>query len=171
MAAPVFSTGDIPTATQVNTWFTNILWARKTANTDRTSTTTFADDPDLTLAVEAGAVYDVRAVLSFHSSSQTASDYKFKFTAPASSTLLAGAVFDDNTGTTLADVVISGLTLNNSPSGGIIQTVEPWNPVLVLGTLVVGSAGNFTLQWAQNTSSATVTRLQAHSSLRLTRME
>lgn len=172
MAKPIYSTGDVPTATDFNEWLLNVRWARKAANLDRSSTTTFADDPDLTVSVLANAVYEVRCSLLVHSSSQTAGDFKMKFTGPAGATLLATAYGYDAAATTNNGVVAAGLTLNTTGSFGIVQVVEPWNPVQVSGVLVTSvTAGLFTLQWAQNTSSATVTRLQAHSFLRLERSE
>src|SRR4051812_11958614 len=109
MAAPVFSTGDVPTATQFNEFLVNIRWARKSANLDRSSTTTFADDPDLTLSVLANAVYEVRCSLLVHSASQAAGDFKMKFTAPAGAVLLATASGYDVAATTNNGVVAAGL--------------------------------------------------------------
>jgi hypothetical protein len=69
-------------------------------------------------------------------------------------------------------VVAAGLTLNTTGSFGVVQVVEPWNPVQVNGVLVTsGTAGFFTLQWAQTASSVTLTRLQAQSFLMLNRTE
>jgi hypothetical protein len=172
MVKPIYSTGDVPTATDFNEWLVNTRWARKSANTDRASTTTFADDPDLTLAVLANAVYEVRCSLLVHSANQAAGDFKMKFTAPAGSTLLATAYGYDAAATTNNGVVAAGLTLNTTGSFGVVQVVEPWNPVQVNGVLVTsGTAGFFTLQWAQTASSVTLTRLQAQSFLMLNRTE
>lgn len=172
MAVPVYVTDDVPTADEINDWFVNVRWKRKTANTDRVSTTTFADDPDLSVTVDANEVYEIRCTLLVHSSSQVAGDFKMKFTGPAGATLLATAYGYDAAATTNNGVVAAGLTLNTSGSFGIVSIVEPWNPVQVNGVLVTSvTAGLFTLQWAQNTTSATVTRLQAHSFLRLERSE
>jgi hypothetical protein len=172
MAAPVFVTDDVPTADQVNDWFVNTRWKRKTANLDRSSTTTFTDDTDLIVAVDANEVYEVRCSLLVHSSSAAAGDFKMKFTAPAGAVMLATATGYDTTATTTNNLVTTGLTLNTTASFGVVQTAEPWNPVQISGVLTTsGTAGNFTLQWAQNVSSATVTRLQAQSFLSLNRVE
>jgi hypothetical protein len=172
MAAPVFVTDDVPSADQVNDWFVNVRWKRKTANTDRSSTTTFTDDPDLTVPVDANEVYEVHCSLLIHSSAINAGDFKMKFTAPAGATLLATAYGYDAASATNNDVVAAGLTLNTTGSFGIVSLAEPWNPIQVNGVLVTsGTAGSFTLQWAQNASSATVTRLQAQSFLSLNRRE
>jgi hypothetical protein len=172
LAKPVYSTGDVPTATDFNEWLVNVRWARKSANLDRSSTTTFTDDPDLTLTVLANAVYEVRSSLLIHSSSQVAGDFKFKFTGPAGAVLLSTVTGYDVAATTNNNVVTTGMTLNTSASLGIVSLVEPWNPVQTMGVLVTsGTAGSFTLQWAQNVSSGTVTRLQAQSFLMLNRVE
>jgi hypothetical protein len=117
-------------------------------------------------------VYEVRCSLLVHSSSQTAGDFKMKFTGPAGATLLATGYGYDAAATTNNGVVAAGLTLNTTGGFGIVAIAEPWNPVQINGVLVTsGTAGFFTLQWAQNVSTATVTRLQAHSFLMLNRTE
>jgi hypothetical protein len=172
VAAPIFVTGDVPTASQVNSWFVNTTWARKPNNTDRASTTTFTDDPDLFVNVAANAVYEIRCSLLIHSSNIAAGDFKMKFTAPTGAVMLATLFGYDAAATTNNGIVGAGLTLNTSGSLGAVSIAEPWNPAQVSGTLVTSaSAGLFTLQWAQNTSSATVTRLQQHSFISLTRKE
>jgi hypothetical protein len=133
MAKPVYSTGDVPTATDFNEWLVNVRWARKSANLDRSSTTTFTDDPDLTLTVLANAVYEVRSSLLIHSSSQVAGDFKFKFTGPAGAVLLSTVTGYDVAATTNNNVVTTGMTLNTSASLGIVSLVEPWNPVQIDG--------------------------------------
>jgi hypothetical protein len=160
MAAPVISTGDIPPATTWNDWFVNVRFAIKTADTSRASTTTLADDPHLTIPVAANATYHTDVVL-FHNSQPTG-DFKWTFVGPASSVLsyagatvtLAGAVYiDDN-------VFYSDLT-DVQNSGGIAGV---WVPIIIQGMLITsGTAGNFKLQWAQQTSNAGSSTLKTNS--------
>lgn len=173
MAKPIFATDDVPSADDFNDWLVNTNWARKGSFTDKTSNVTFSDDPDLSLPVEAGAVYEVWCSLLVHSSNPAAGDFKMKFTAPAGATLAATFWGYDALATTNSNFVGGGLTLNTQASlGAGVATAEPWNPVQLHGSLIIaGTAGSFTLQWAQNTSSATITRLMTNSCLSLRRVE
>lgn len=168
MAAPVFSTGDVPTATQFNDWLVNVKFARKPANTSRGSTVTLTDDPDLTIStVAAGAMYHVTACLRH--TSPAAADLAFQWVGPA------GATFDH----TVSTVTVSGSLFtddNNygsaisSPttSGGIAGNVVP---ITCEGLLVTaGTSGTFKLQWAQGTSNASASTLLANSFIVLRRL-
>src|SRR4249920_844934 len=87
MAAPVWNTNDVPTATDFNVWLTNILFAEKTVNESVTSSTAFQNDDDLFLAVAANSVYEMTAMLRYDGA--TAGDIKWQWTAPASATFSA----------------------------------------------------------------------------------
>lgn len=157
MAAPVFATNDVPTAAQVNDWFVGVNFVRKASQTDRATTTVLADDPELTLAVVANAIYVAEIALFYQS--QTAQDFKFQFTAPASSTIrytLNG--LHSSTATTYADDQSGAQDLANVAAvSGIGSTLTG---VLCKGLLrTSGTAGNFKLQWAQVTSGATTSLL------------
>jgi hypothetical protein len=56
MAVPTFTVGQVLTAALVNQWLASRA-AVKGSNTSRSSTTTLADDPHLTLAVDANCIY------------------------------------------------------------------------------------------------------------------
>lgn len=167
MAKPVFSTGDVPTATQFNDWLVNILFAVKPGDTGRASTTTLADDPDLTVAVPANATYHATVILRHNS--QPAGDFKYTFTGPA------GASFDhmgDN-----IEVSGSNFTFDQSYTTSLGTTFTSGGiagvdcPIRCEGLLITsGTAGNFTLQWAQNTSNAGASTLRARSFMSLRRL-
>ena len=147
-------------------------FARKTVFTDRAPTVTLADDPELTVAVAANAVYEVLCTLLVHSSSPSGGDFNMKFTGPSGAALAATATGYTTTATTNTGVVATGISLTTTASFGIgIATADPWNPVAIQGTLVTaGASGAFTLQWAQASSSATITRLMNNSALSLRRV-
>lgn len=170
MAKLIIATNDVPTAAQVNEWMINVNFANKPNFTDRT-TSTLSADPDLVLPVAANAVYELTAAFLIHSSDPAAGDFKFQFTAPAGCVLLGTAVGYTASATVNTNVVATGFTLNTVPSFGIgVATAEPWNPIQIQGCLNTGStAGNFTLTWAQNTTSATITRLMTNSYINLRR--
>jgi len=165
MAAPTFATGDVPTADQFNNWFVNTKFARKAANTPRSSTITLTDDPDLQLTgLLANSAYHATAVL--HHQSAPAGDLAFQFLGPSGSTFdhivstltAGGSVYtDDNT--------YSNTVGAPTTSGGITGVRVG---IMVEGLLVTaGSGGSFKLQWAQGTSSASSSTLLANSFLLL----
>lgn len=168
MAAPTFSTGDVPTATQVNEWFTNIHWAQKTGTESVTSSTTLQDDDTLVVAVSANASYLVQQLMIYDGA--TGGDLKVGWTAPASATFswlhtglasTAASFSDDGTG---AGDLTSAFTFGALGTGTNCG-------VMFHGVLTTsGTAGNFQVQWAQGTSSGTATRVFSGSFLSLRRM-
>jgi hypothetical protein len=167
MAKPVFVTNDVPSASQVNDWFVNILFATKATQTGRNTTTTLADDPDLTLPVVANATYLAQILLRHNS--QPAGDFKWTMLGPA------GASFDHVGGTIQSlgsvftdDQEISGQLGDVFSSAGIAGVNTP---IRLEGLLITaGTAGNFKLQWAQLTSNAGNSTLLANSFMSLRRV-
>lgn len=168
MAIPVFSTGDVPTATQVNNWFVNEICVVKAGNTSRASTTTLADDPDLVFSVDANTKYRVTMMLLV--AAQVANDFKMDFTLPA------GASFNYamSTQTTGAAVysddqifpVVAGTSTAIGGLAGVGSAVGMVDGLLA----VAGTAGTFKLQWAQLVSGASATSLMANSWLEARRV-
>lgn len=147
------------------------IYARKAADTSRSSTTTHADDPDLTVTVAASAVYLVNCGLYYHSTSQTAGDFKAQFVAPSGAALQASVNTYAAASSANTDDLTGCVTLTTSMSCGVVATADPYNPCQVLGLLVTGgSAGAFKVQWAQNVSNATATVLKANSYLYVQRL-
>lgn len=167
MAAPVWATNDVPTATDFNNWLQNIRFARRTSIASITSSTTMTSDSQLTLPVDANSTYHLDMLLLYDGA--TAGDLKFQLIVPSGAAFL-GAVHglistaasqQDYQGFPLADTtpaVVGAL-------GGTI-----WCRVEGL-VVVSATSGSATLQWAQNTSSGTSTRILVNSFLRLTRVE
>jgi hypothetical protein len=171
LSAPSYSTGDVPTATEVNEFLTNVHFVRRTSDATRTSTTTFTDDSQLSLAVEANAIYVAKVGLLFASTSQAAGDFKAQFTAPASAVGWWSIHGNSASGTAATDDYGGVMTLNSASSSGVIATAEPWNMTMYDGLLVTaGTSGNFVVQWAQNTSSGTGTTLKINSFIWLYRV-
>ena len=146
------------------------LYVRKTGDTARSSTTTHADDPHLTLTVAASAVYELDCGLYYVSSSQTAGDFKAQFSAPSGAALQAGVYTFAAASTAATDDLVTCITLTTSMSCGVVLTADPYNPCQVSGLLTTSSAGTFKVQWAQNASSATATTLKANSYMILRRV-
>ncbi len=147
------------------------LYVRKTGDTARPSTTTYADDPHLTVTVAASAVYLVNVGLYYTSTSQTAGDFKAQFVAPSGAALQASVNTFAAASTVTTDDLSGCVTLTTGMSCGVVATADPYNPCQVSGLLVTGgSSGAFKVQWAQNSSSATATTLKANSYMALQRL-
>lgn len=144
------------------------LFVRKTADESVTSSTTLQADDHLTKAVEASKTYFVRARIYYTAS--VAGDIKILWTAPAGATFEWDSVASPTFGVggdTSALQSGSGLkrALGDTVSYGGVVTGAAIN---VEGFLTVaGTAGNFALTWAQNTSDGTATTVQAGSRILL----
>ncbi len=164
---PTITAGDRATADLLNSMLP--LFAYKDANTARTSTTTLADDPDLVIAVEAVAIYKLTASLRVLGAA--AGDFKMQFNTPGATgsgswgaymLSLAAATVDDTKNSIRT-------TMDNPRSIGTVST-SSGQAILIQGLVRTSTAGNFTLSWAQDTSSATATTLEADSWVELKRV-
>lgn len=166
MAKPVFATNDVPSATQFNSWLVNVLFARRTSTASVTSSTTLADDSQLTLAVEANATYRMTMMLSYDGA--TGGDLKVNFTMPAGASMLAHVTILIPTAAGQQDYQGFSWTGSTTTLGCLGGTASG----LVVGLFrTAGTAGNLTLQWAQATSSGTSTRIFTDSFIDLRRVE
>ena len=168
MAKPIFVTGDVPTATQVNEFFVNINFAYKTINESVTSSTTLQADDHLTVPVQANAIYKVECMLKCVGAS--AGGIKLQWTAPTSATFDWTVSAMDSGATQYNVDQAAAFSLSSIPGFGLAAS-SLHSPVQILGLLVVaGTSGNFALTWAQQTSNATATQVLANSFMQLTRM-
>jgi hypothetical protein len=150
----------------------------KPSDTDRSSTTTLADDPHLVTTLEANTVYEFEVYLVYTSNNGGAIKWSPNFT-----------------GTTSLIKWTSEQGHNNTTSFGSIHTVyysgtwdaEPATPnfpgwsagfgsftgyARVRGLISVGATGGtFSLQWAQNVSNATASTMRSGSFMRVRRAD
>lgn len=169
---PVIYAGQRITATLLTSMEPIQVW--KTTNTDRASTTTMTDDPDLTVTLEANATY--RAIFYLHYAALDAARFKTQWTVPSGATGNRTAVGPDQ-----------GVILSSTSSGGTGRWgVHGYTTACTYGTrdpsavnlcsaveeavMTTSSAGILAIQWAQATSNATATRLGAGSSLLVHRL-
>lgn len=165
MAAPVFATNDVPTAAQFNDWLVNVNFARKSADTARTSTTTLTNDPHLSVAVQANAVYVVTCNLKYDGAA--AGDLKVGWTVPSSASLDWTLVGLGAAAAAYTDDQVGGFQTLSTPTIGAIAA-GTFAGLLMVGLLVTSvTAGSLVLQWAQGTSSGTATTVFANSFLSL----
>jgi hypothetical protein len=149
------------------------LVAWKPGNTDRANTATVADDPDLVLALAAGATYLVEALLM--PAATTTANFKTAWTVPNSATGLKAVDGPSSTASNAnadqitvrrgvhqfgTEILYSGVRNNNTLSFGVYE----W------GLITTSSAGNWALAWSQGTSNATATRLFGGSFVRAQRV-
>jgi hypothetical protein len=166
MAAPVFATNDVPTAAQVNDWFVNVNFARKSTQEDLASSTTLQNDDQLFVTVAASAVYRVTANLIYRA--QTAGDIKIGWTAPGAAVFNYTAQGLDTTATGYTNDQAAAFVLAATPIFGGVGASD--TPILIEGLLVTSSGGTFQLQWAQGTSNAGSTSMMTGSFLDLRRL-
>jgi hypothetical protein len=161
MAIPTWTPGEVLASADVNSWFVPLA-AYKASDTSRTSTTTLANDPDLTLAVAANCVYTVDLYLDFDGDTTGTGDLKLGWAVPASTTMRYGAAYDNTSpaascGTTFTQASTISAATNGA---GVLQSFS------AKGTIITSAAaGNVVLKWAQNTSNPTATIIHAQSYL------
>ncbi|TGZ14755.1 hypothetical protein DV517_62380 [Streptomyces sp. S816] len=147
--------------------------AFKAANTDRTATTTLADDPDLSVQIAANATY--RVVFYLHYAATNVARFKTAWTVPSGTTGNRAAVGPDQ-----------GVVLSSTSSGGQGRWgVHNFVTACTYGTrdsssnqcfaqeeatIFTTAAGTLAIQWAQVTSDASVARLAAGSSMHVQRL-
>lgn len=182
-AYPTPLAGQRPTASLLRSMLPQV--ARKTADTQRSATTTTTADPHLQFEVEANGVYILDGWLKYDG--PTAADISIDFSAPSGSlgewTALGvghSPVISWNTTPTLVtdSQQSRGYTIRTETSDitsartyGALGTGGTPLSMIIYATLRVGStAGTYSLDWAQSTSDAGSTTIYTDSWLRLLRI-
>ena len=171
---PAFFVGQRLTATLLQSAQPITAW--KTTSTSRPSTTSRTADPDLQLPVEASALYTLRYFFIV-SCSANSSGFSMSWTFPAGASgthsfsglqHTAGSV-----PTASSQDVNTTFDMSTGTGTGIIASgTQPVTGVQGIGFLDMSStAGTFALNWAQLTSSANATVLNAGSFIELSRIE
>ena len=144
----------------------------KTAPTDRANTITFADDPDLTMQLDANAVY----IVEFHLfvGGPSAGLMVTAWTTPASAGGLKGV---HGTGSAATDTAADNISMRAGSHGfGTTITYGRRNAntnllyAIETGVVTTTSAGTCALSWAPSASNATATRMGLGSWMRATRI-
>ena len=129
-----------------------------------TSSTTLQNDNDLVVAVSANASYLFYCYLDYEGGTGGSSDLKFEWVVPSGATLRFSLIGTDASNATLIATTKSDTTAYTLRSAGA-ATLQA---ATMVGTLVTSSSsGNLQLEWAQNTSSGTATKVHAQSFLSL----
>jgi hypothetical protein len=136
----------------------------KTGDTSRTSTTTYANDPHLSVPVLANTTYSFE-LYGLYQAGATG-QFKVQVTMPAGATMEAGS-WDYDPGTDEWAPTATGGASPHQFVTGLVGTGGNV-PFRLLGSVHVGAtAGSVTLQWAQTTSNATATILRKGTWMRL----
>jgi hypothetical protein len=151
--------------TYARTWNTIV----KTADQSKTTDTTIAADSDLTLAVSASKNYRIRFYVYVAVASATP-DLKFRITGPTSPTLVNMSVnvftnesaADSRQLTNAFDSSDRTLVWASGAGTGVVEV----EVILQNGA----NAGNVTIQWAQNSSSANATTVRGGSYIEYTQL-
>lgn len=168
---PAISAGDDITADLLSSMLPRIIV--KSASTTRTSTVTMADDPDLSMTIEANATYFVEFFIRY--SAIDAEKIQTQWTVPAGAggnrgVCGAGSTANqtnlDNismrTGAHAYTTPVTYGTRNSTSNQGYLTETA------VLTTS--SSAGSVALQWAQGTSGSSGTTVASASLMRVTRL-
>jgi hypothetical protein len=150
---PFFSAGQKLTATALQRVVP--LAAYKAADEIVNNSTTFQNDDDLFLSLEANAVYLGELHLLYNTGSTP--DLKYQFTKPASCTLADWSFIGYSTAGALV-YGFGGEAISIGGTGAKL-TADAW------GLITTTSAGVLQLQWAQNTLNASDSTLMAGSYL------
>lgn len=136
------------------------LFARKTADESVTSSAVMQDDNELTVTVEANAVYWFQLLERIDATA--ASDYKSQLTLPSGATSVSAidAITIAGTAYNQFDLITTSFQTTEGAGAGTVR-IAIRNGIIITSS----TAGAVTLQWAQNTSGGTATILKAGSYL------
>lgn len=149
------------------------LFKYKAAHTDRPSTTTLTDDPDLTMPLDANAVYVVEFHL--HYAATDTARFRTAWTVPASAVGTRSSVGPDQ-GVILSSTSAGGAgrwgvhNFGTTATYGTRDSATNQCAAVEEATVITTTAGTCALQWSQVTSSATATRLAQGSWMRAVRL-
>jgi len=140
------------------------LAAYKGADESVTSSTTLQNDDALFVTVLANSTYLWVMYLDYEGGTGSSSDLKVAWSLPSGTTLRATWIGLNSSGGNTASLRGTESTTATFQSNGAGSS----RAVLFTGTLNVSSTpGNMQLQWAQNTSNGTATKVHAGSVLAL----
>lgn len=167
---PVITAGQRVTADLLTSMLPNIMV--KSVSEDRSSTTTLADDSELTVELEAGAVYLVEMHILY--AAQTVAGFRTAWTVPSGATGVRTSISAGSAQSQLNADNISGRwgVHNFTTATNHGERNDSTNLLWLLERAVVttSSAGTLALQWCQVTSNAAATRVAVGSTMTVIRL-
>ena len=181
-AGQVLRVASTPTPTSTTAtleWSSNNLgtvgglaFARKTANEGVTSSATLQNDDHLSIALNTSEVYELEGVL-YVNTTANAHDLQIALTVPTGTTMKVSYQAREENGTTSREADI----LSTSGTAGTVIDVQSTGSnraiVYVKGLIrTAGTAGNVTLQWADDDTTGTETvTIETDSYFKVTRVQ
>jgi len=146
----------------------DIIW--KTTNEDRSSNTTLTADSDLTVTLEANAVYLID--MEVHYATTSAAGFQTDWTVPSGATGGRSSVSNGSAQTSYLDVPgnFGVHAFSTAVSHGDRNSSSNQLFLLERGVVTTTNAGTLALRWAQDVSTATVTRSGAGSFMTVRRL-
>lgn len=180
---PVIHAGQDIDADTINAMIPMIV--SKPSATARASTTTLADDPDLTVQLEANSTYFVE--FHIHYAALDAAKIKTQWTVPSGATgnRCVIGMGEDGYAWTTAEAGLGATDADAARNTLGRFGVHNYGTTVIYGTrdhatnqayaqetatVVTSSAGTLALSWAQNTSNATATTVYDTSLMRVTKI-
>lgn len=141
------------------------LSAHKASNTLRVSTATYTNDPDLQLVVPAAGTYKVSGTFFFNQATSGGGiKLQMYYSGSAAGGFIAPTGYVGGSNISAGGILAYGFTFY---ANSAIDITGVQDFVNLTGTLTVASGGTYSLQWAQNSSSANGTTMLAGSFLKL----
>jgi hypothetical protein len=165
-----FAASEVMDAAEMTQYFVQQGVIIKAVDESVTSSTVLQADNELVMAVAANTDYFVECFLIY--SADPAGDIKTDWDAPTGATMdwVADAI-TQSAAATLDQVSRTAQSVSGTPSHGGITNNATVLVALHKGILRVGAtAGNLTLTWAQQVSSASASFVRANSTLIVTRI-
>ncbi len=165
MAWPDWEVGDLLTADEMND--RQEISVYKTALETRTSTTTLANDSELSVAVRAGFIYLIRSVVNY-SAAADGIDLRYGWSVPTGS-----SIWWSNAGLDVGVTVQSGsfnthFNTTAAPANRQVGAVDEGPTAVTFnGVLTPAIDGDLTFMWAQGTSSASALNVRETSFIAL----
>lgn len=143
------------------------LQAIKAATTGRNTTTTLADDPDLTIAIPVAGTYEIRMLLLMTGATAAAQGFKYQLVYTGTAGTIGYYTIGSINGAASTPLAAAGAfnvathatVLVDSGAGATTDFDH------VVGTFVATTTGTLKLQWAQSTSTGNNSNLKANSLL------
>ena len=142
----------------------------KAADTDRVSTTVFADDPDLTTTLQPGT-YEIDLTTFWQDVTTNTQQIKAGLRFGGTATIFAGHYEASPNGGLTSEVYVD--QTGGNAMAGTAYPAGPANSTSIIkirAMIVVTVAGTLAFQWAQFNTSVNATRVQKWSFLRIQRM-
>ena len=164
MALPTWSSGEVLTAADVNSYFVPLA-AIKTSDESVTSSATIQSDDELFVTPEISSSYFLQAYIWYQAG--TTGHIQWDWGVPTGAFIRYQAFYSGAAGGFGAKQTLSATDISEAEGTGAGNDLA----ISMIGTLKMGTtSGNVVFKWAQKTSNGTATIVKAQSAILLTRI-